>query len=106
MVNKQMIDFFCYFALNHCILSQKPFQMSEQNFGHLDTETLKKRRRNYNLITIMGLLVVIGGLALHTIDEEKYRMALYGSIAFYILLAGSFRTWAIQMRKELKRRGE
>ena len=80
--------------------------MAQNEFGHLDTETLKKRRRNYNLYSILGMVVVLGGLALFTIDKEKYDIALYGSIAFYLILMYSFRTWAIKMKKELERRGE
>ena len=80
--------------------------MDTQKFTHLDTPILKKRRRNFNLITIFGLVIVFGGVALYTIDEVKYKFFLWGAMIFYLLLIFSFRTWAMQMKKELKRRGE
>ncbi len=41
--------------------------MAQNGFGHLDTYTLKKRRKNYNLYSILRMVLVIGGLALsHT----------------------------------------
>ena len=80
--------------------------MAQKEFGHLDTDTLKKRRRNYNIYTVLGMVVVLGGFALYTVDNEKYKILLWGSIIFYLILSYSFRTWAIKMKKELERRGE
>ena len=80
--------------------------MAQNEFGHLDTDTLKKRRKNYNIYSVLGMVVVLGGIALYTIDDEKYKIWLWGSIIFYLILMYSFRTWAIKMKKELDRRGE
>ena len=80
--------------------------MAQNDFGHLDTDTLKKRRRNYNIYSVLGMVVVLGGIALYTIDNEKYKIWLWGSIIFYLILMYSFRNWAIKMKKELERRGE
>ena len=80
--------------------------MAGNEFGHLDTDTLKKRRKRYNLYTIAGMVVVLGGIALFTIDKERYDIVFYSSMAFYLILMYSFRTWAIKMKKELQRRGE
>ena len=80
--------------------------MAQNDLGHLDTDILKKRRKNYNLYSILGMVVVIGGMALSTYDKEKYGWVLYGSIAFYLILMYSFRNQAIKMKKELVRRGE
>jgi len=79
--------------------------MVKNEFGHLDTDALKKRRKNYNIYSVLGMVVVLGGIALYTIDNEKYKIWLWGSIIFYLILMYSFRTWAIKMKKELARRG-
>ena len=80
--------------------------MIDPKFANQSTEVLKKRKRTYNLVTIAGMVIVLAGIALFAYDKETYRYVFYGTIVFYLILAYSIRTWAIQIKKELDRRGQ
>ncbi|MFC2091030.1 hypothetical protein ACFLT1_09680 [Bacteroidota bacterium] len=78
--------------------------METFKFAHLETPILKKRMLTYNLVSVISLVITIGGAALFTIDQEKYKTVFYTAIGVNIIIMASLRNAAISMKKELKRR--